>query len=218
MQFWLSSSFSKVFHALSSPTLTTYVLTWSLFQSPTIQHSPSISLSENSNFDNDSEALYNLCFTGHSVDTHGDRTTLSRSTNHHNITTTSSFTHLPHVCHNTTTTSSFTHLSNHHIIYHMSRKVSSKSKTGKAASGNKTTARQIGILCCKSWAPVLSWSCPPSSMSSQEGHALVCLAAILLYLTADLEILKLAGNAAHDNKKQHVVPHHLQLAIQNDEE
>jgi hypothetical protein len=45
---------------------------------------------------------------------------------------------------------------------------------------------------------------------------LVYRAAVLEYLAA--EILELARNATCDNKKQHIVPHHLKLAISNDDE
>lgn len=48
-----------------------------------------------------------------------------------------------------------------------------------------------------------------------EGSS-IYLASVLEYLVA--EVLELAGNAARDNKKQRIIPRHIQLAVRNDDE
>ena len=47
-------------------------------------------------------------------------------------------------------------------------------------------------------------------------RAPIFLAAVLEYLAA--EVLELAGNAARDNKKNRIIPHHIQLSVRNDNE
>ncbi|XP_064566780.1 histone H2A-beta, sperm-like [Zonotrichia leucophrys gambelii] len=46
--------------------------------------------------------------------------------------------------------------------------------------------------------------------------AAVYLAAVMEYLAA--EVLELAGNAAHENRKTRILPRHILLAVRNDDE
>ncbi|MCO5573578.1 hypothetical protein L7F22_027350 [Adiantum nelumboides] len=56
---------------------------------------------------------------------------------------------------------------------------------------------------------------PPYAQRIGSGVS-VYLATVLEYLVA--EVLELARNAARDNKKNRIIPCHIQLAIRNDEE
>ncbi|KAI1794330.1 histone-fold-containing protein [Ganoderma leucocontextum] len=101
----------------------------------------------------------------------------------------------------------------------MSGKGSGKSKSGGKASGETSTKSQSRSAKAGLQFPVgrVHRLLKKGNYAQRVGAgAPVYLAAVLEYLAA--EILELAGNAARDNKKQRIVPRHLQLAIRNDEE
>ncbi|THH10327.1 hypothetical protein EW146_g8406 [Bondarzewia mesenterica] len=100
----------------------------------------------------------------------------------------------------------------------MSGKVSGKSKSGKASTEGtgKTQSRSAKAGLQFPVGRVHRLLKRGNYAQRVGAGAPVYLAAVLEYLAA--EILELAGNAARDNKKQRIVPRHLQLAIRNDED
>jgi len=102
--------------------------------------------------------------------------------------------------------------------------MSGKGKSGKASGGKAGAAGEATKGASRSSKAGLQFPVGRIHRMLKRGNyaqrvgagAPVYLAAVLEYLAA--EILELAGNAARDNKKQRIVPRHLQLAIRNDEE
>ena len=87
---------------------------------------------------------------------------------------------------------------------------------GKSASGKKAVSRSAKAGLQFPVGRIARYLKKGKYAQRIGAGAPVYLAAVLEYLTA--EVLELAGNAARDNKKNRVVPRHIQLAIRNDEE
>lgn len=107
-----------------------------------------------------------------------------------------------------------TESASHFINFTAKLIMSGRGKGGKAKAKAKTRSFRAGLQ-----FPVgrVHRFLRKGHYASRIGSgAPVYLAAVLEYLSA--EILELAGNAARDNKKQRIIPRHLQLAVRNDEE
>lgn len=95
-------------------------------------------------------------------------------------------------------------------------------KSGKGAGGRKGGSKKKPVT--KSVKAGLQFPVGRLSRYLKNGRyakrvgiaAPIFLAAVLEYLAA--EVLELAGNAARDNKKNRIIPRHIQLAVRNDDE
>jgi histone H2A len=90
-----------------------------------------------------------------------------------------------------------------------------KAPKGKSAGGKKQSMSakaglQFPVGRCSRYLRKVS------STSRLGAGAAVYMAAVLEYIQSDL--LELAGKAAEQNKKHRILPRHIQLAIQGDEE
>eukprot|EP01018_Ginkgo_biloba_P016225 Gb_29778 [translate_table: standard] len=98
----------------------------------------------------------------------------------------------------------------------------SSAKSGKGAGGRKGGAKKKSVS--KSVKAGLQFPVGRLARYLKKGRyakrvgigAPIFLAAVLEYLAA--EVLELAGNAARDNKKNRIIPRHIQLAVRNDDE
>lgn len=95
-------------------------------------------------------------------------------------------------------------------------------KSGKGAGGRKGGSKKKPVT--KSVKAGLQFPVGRLARYLKNGRyakrvgigAPIFLAAVLEYLAA--EVLELAGNAARDNKKNRIIPRHIQLAVRNDDE
>jgi histone H2A len=113
-----------------------------------------------------------------------------------------------------------------HIKPTTSTKMSGRGKKSPAKTGGKKTGdkKPAGKGTTRSTRAGLQFPVGRVHRHLRDGRyaarvgagAPVYMAAVLEYLAA--EILELAGNASRDNKRQRIVPRHIQLAVRNDEE